>query len=197
MAASLKGRVPWPLLSRGECTDPCLDRLLLFLSGFITYYIECCCLHFRYNQGNENNKCRRERWRADYAPSVGKFIQALEITLKIGNKHLFQTRVREFQQEQAITVCYAFSRPDSHRKTQFEGRLLPTTLLLSVFHMELRHICQTETCVWLPFTLCKIKFSYMQFFNFDAFNLHPSLQFQTFTLSHFMFLLFLYYLFML
>ena len=103
---SLKMRVLWLLLSReerlghslkGRVPRPCLDRLLLFLSGFIIYYIECCCLHFGYNQGNENNKCRRERWWADYAPSVGKFIQALEITLKIGNKHLlFQTGAREF-----------------------------------------------------------------------------------------------------
>ena len=30
---SLKMRVLQPLLSRGECTDPCLDRLLLFFSG--------------------------------------------------------------------------------------------------------------------------------------------------------------------
>ena len=74
------------LPSRGERPDPVLERLLLFLSGLIIYYIECCCLHFRYNQGNENNKCKRERWRADYAPSLGKFIQALEITLKVGNE---------------------------------------------------------------------------------------------------------------
>ena len=84
-------------LSRGEHANPCLDRLLLFLSGLIIYDIECCCLHFRYNQEHKNNKCRRESWRADYAPSLGKFIQALEITLKIVNKHLlFQTRLREF-----------------------------------------------------------------------------------------------------
>ena len=84
-------------LSRGEHANPCLDRLLLFLSGLIIYDIECCCLHFRYNQEHKNNKCRRESWRADYAPSLGKIIQALEITLKIVNKHLlFQTRLREF-----------------------------------------------------------------------------------------------------
>ena len=92
----LKKRVLWLPLSRGECPDPCLDRLLLFLSHLIIYYIECC-LHFRYNQGNKNNKCRRETWWADYALSLGKSIQALDITLKIGNKHLlFQTRAREF-----------------------------------------------------------------------------------------------------
>ena len=84
-------------LSRGEHPNPCLGRLSLFFLGPIIYYIECCCPHFRYNQGNENKKCRWERWWANYAPSLGKFIQALEITLKIGNKHLlFQTRVREF-----------------------------------------------------------------------------------------------------
>ena len=88
---------PMAILSRGECPNPCLDRLLLFFSGLIIYYIECCCLHFRYHQAKENTKCRRERWRANCAPSLGKFIQALEITLKIGNKHLlFQTRAREF-----------------------------------------------------------------------------------------------------
>ena len=64
---SLKMRVLRPLLSRGEHPDPCLDRLLLPFLGLIIYYIECCCLRFRYNQGNENNNCRRERWRADYA----------------------------------------------------------------------------------------------------------------------------------
>ena len=96
---TLKMRVLWPLLSRGERTDPCLDRLLLFFSGLtskkdLLSINRSYCLHIRYNQGN---KCRRERWRADYAPSLGKFIQALEITLKVGNKHLlFQTRVREF-----------------------------------------------------------------------------------------------------
>ena len=109
---SLKMRVLRPLLSRGEHLGHSLKgRVLLPLpgqtfivflgsyikEGFIIYYIECCCLHFRYNQGNENNTCRRERWRADYALSLGKFMQALEITLKIGNKHLlFQTRVRDF-----------------------------------------------------------------------------------------------------
>ena len=30
---SLKMRVLWPLLSKGERPDPCLDRLLLFSSG--------------------------------------------------------------------------------------------------------------------------------------------------------------------
>ena len=33
--------------------------------GVIMYYIEYCCLHFGYNQRDENNKCRRERRRAD------------------------------------------------------------------------------------------------------------------------------------
>ena len=33
--------------------------------GFIIYYIEYGCLHFRYHQRNEHNKCRRERWWAD------------------------------------------------------------------------------------------------------------------------------------
>ena len=92
MATSLKGRAPQPLPGQA---------FIIFLrsyikEGFIIYYIECCCLHFRYNQGNENNKYRRERWQADYALSLGNFIQALEITLKIGSKQLlFQTRVRE------------------------------------------------------------------------------------------------------
>ena len=92
MAASLKGRAHRPLPGQA---------FIVFLrsyikEGFIIYYIECCRLHFRYNQGNENNKYRRERRQADYALSLGKFIQALEITLKIGSKHLlFQTRVRE------------------------------------------------------------------------------------------------------
>ena len=109
---SLKMRVLRPLFSRGERlghslkgTEPRALAAQAFIDfigsyikeGFIIYYIEYCCLHFRYNQRNENNKCRRERWRADYAPSLGKFTQALEITLKISNKHLlFQTRAREF-----------------------------------------------------------------------------------------------------
>ena len=109
---SLKMRVLQPLLSRGEHLGHSLKgRVLLPLpgqtfivflgsyikEGFIIYYKECCCLHFRYNQGNENNKCRRERRQADYASSLGKFTETLEITLKIGNRHLlFQTRVREF-----------------------------------------------------------------------------------------------------
>ena len=98
---SLKLRVLRPL-SRGESARPLPGQaFIVFLrsyikEGFIIYYIEYCCLHFRYNQRNENNKCRRERGRADYAPSLGKFTQALESTLKTGNKHvLFQTRARE------------------------------------------------------------------------------------------------------
>ena len=57
---SLKMRVLWPLLSRGEHTNPCLGALFVFLSsytkeGFIIYYIEYCCLHFRYKEINITN----------------------------------------------------------------------------------------------------------------------------------------------
>ena len=89
---SLRGRAHRPLPG---------EAFIVFLGSsikerFIFYYIECYCLHFSYSQGNENNKCRRERWQADYALTLGKFTQALEITLKIGSKHLlFQTRVTE------------------------------------------------------------------------------------------------------
>ena len=90
-------------LSQGDSAQPLPGQAFTvslgsyIKEGFIIYYIECCCLHFRYNQGNKNNKCRRGRGWADYALSLGKFIQALGITLKIGNKHvLFQTRAREF-----------------------------------------------------------------------------------------------------
>ena len=90
-------------LSQGDSAQPLPGQAFTvslgsyIKEGFIIYYIECCCLHFRYNQGNKNNKCRRGRGWAEYALSLGKFIQALGITLKIGNKHvLFQTRAREF-----------------------------------------------------------------------------------------------------
>ena len=133
---SLKGRVPWPL--PGQAFITFLGSYIT--EGFIIYYIECCCLHFRYNQGNENNKCRRERWRADYALSLGKFTQALEITLKIGNKHLlFQTRAREFYQEQAITVCMHFLGMIPTGKPSLR------VWLLSAFHTGLSHICQIKT----------------------------------------------------
>ena len=64
---SLKMRVLQPLLSRGEHLGHSLKGrvpqplpgqvFIVFLGsyikeGFIIYYIECC-LHFRYNQGNE------------------------------------------------------------------------------------------------------------------------------------------------
>ena len=67
---SLKMRVLRPL-SQGESARPLPGQaFIVFLGfyikeGFIIYYIEYCYLHFRYNQRNENNKCRRERWRAD------------------------------------------------------------------------------------------------------------------------------------
>ena len=130
---SLKMRVLQLLLSRGEHLLLFLDRLLLFLSGLIISYIECCCLQFRNNQRNKNNKCRRERWWADYALSLEKFIQALEITLKMGNKHLlFQTRVRIFSKsrpEQSGGIFQSWFPQEN----QSEGLVLPTTSLLSTF----------------------------------------------------------------
>ena len=58
VATSVKGRAPQPLPGQA---------FIVFLGsyikeGFIIYYIEYGCLHFRYHQRNEHNKCRRERW---------------------------------------------------------------------------------------------------------------------------------------
>ena len=50
VATSVKGRAHWPLPGQA---------FIIFLGsnieGLIIYYIEYCCLQFRYNQRNENN----------------------------------------------------------------------------------------------------------------------------------------------
>ena len=68
------------------------------------------------------------------------------MTLKIGNKHLlFQTRVREFQQEQAVTVWVHFLGLIPTGKHSLRVWFPPTTSLLQVFHTGLSHICQIKT----------------------------------------------------
>ena len=57
-AASPKGRAPRPL--PGQALIVSLGSYIK--EGVIIYYIACCGLHFRYNQGNENNQCRKEGW---------------------------------------------------------------------------------------------------------------------------------------
>ena len=88
-------------LSRGECSYPCLDRLLLFFSGLTSkkdlLSITKNVVVYILGTIKEMKLTNAEGKGGELALSLGKFTQALEITLKIGNNHLlFQTRVREF-----------------------------------------------------------------------------------------------------
>ena len=153
---SLKMRVLRPLLSRGERLghsswgerpNPCLDRLLLFFSDLTSkkdlLSITQNVVFYILGTIKEMKIINAEGKGGELALSLGKFTQALEITLKIGNNHLlFQTRVREFQQEQAITVWMHFLGLIPTGKPSLRVWLLPTTSLLSVFHTRLSHVCQ-------------------------------------------------------